>query len=262
MEIRECYWPWYEAFIHTNGDVKPCCYAPTPVGNLYSDGDLSSIWRGPVMQELREHINDNRLHRVCVGAPCIYVRGAMSDSDTVAPPDFAERLKSLADAGSGWGAARYGMTLLSAGKRDEAEAYLMLGVERRNPEAAYHLASLKIAKAHASELPDEIAALLESASAMHHVDAGLLYAKLLIERSRAADRLPRAKSLLEGLLSRGDGEAAFRLAQYAEAGVFGPPSASEAVRLYRLAKLRRHPAASACLERLEGSQAATIDNDS
>jgi hypothetical protein len=98
------------------------------VGNLYADGDLESIWHGPTMTELRQAILENRLYPVCIGSSCVYIKGAVSeeqDDNHVAQKD---RLKAMADSGSGWAAAVYGSSKLFDGDFTEAEQYFALGV--------------------------------------------------------------------------------------------------------------------------------------
>lgn len=249
MEIKDCYWPWYEAFIHTNGDVKPCCYAPTPVGNLYIDGDLQAIWQGEVMNEVREAVDANRLHRVCMGAPCIFVRSASAKSGYTEKP-LNERLKILARSGSGWGAARYGTWLLGQGQRDEGETYLKLGVERRDPGACLALARLRLSEADFTAVQDEVLSLLRQASQMQDVEAMLLLSRLLAVEVADLDSRQEARGLLNQVVARGSAEAAFVLAEQLETGHLGAATPAEALHFYRVAAGRRHPGAEAAVERL------------
>jgi len=52
-----CTDPWKVAFVRWNGEVRPCCYAPsTWMGNLAGDS-FWRIWNGPAYQDLRRRVN-------------------------------------------------------------------------------------------------------------------------------------------------------------------------------------------------------------
>lgn len=74
-ELKDCRWPWNRLYISNNGDVKPCCYATLPIGNIASGVSPTQIWNGREMASLRESIKNNKMHSVCVGASCAFVRG-------------------------------------------------------------------------------------------------------------------------------------------------------------------------------------------
>lgn len=58
--------------VTSDGSVKPCCYAARSVGNLNVQTP-EDVWNGPIMQELRSYIKQDRLHRICEGSPCKFV---------------------------------------------------------------------------------------------------------------------------------------------------------------------------------------------
>jgi TPR repeat protein len=171
------------------------------VGNLYADGDLESIWHGPTMTELRQAILENRLHPVCIGSSCVYIKGAVSeeqDDNHVAQKD---RLKAMADSGSGWAAAVYGSSKLFDGDFTEAEQYFALGV--------------------------------------------VLLGTVLVEHDASPAGLSEARERFIAAANRGRGEVCFCLGQMYESGGLGFPDLAEALRNYRLAETRNHPAAAA-----------------
>jgi MoaA/NifB/PqqE/SkfB family radical SAM enzyme len=53
-----CLDPWQVAFVRWNGEVRPCCYAPSRVvmGNL-TERSFWEIWNGPAYRELRRTVN-------------------------------------------------------------------------------------------------------------------------------------------------------------------------------------------------------------
>ncbi|MGL4637497.1 MAG: SPASM domain-containing protein [Beijerinckiaceae bacterium] len=87
-EIKDCRWPWNRLYIHANGDIKPCCYATAPVGNILNGDDPDKIWHGEQMNELRDYIKDNRIHRVCAGSGCSFIRSQMPKGE-----DFNKQVK-------------------------------------------------------------------------------------------------------------------------------------------------------------------------
>ena len=59
--------------ITSDGNCKPCCFAPGSIGNL-NDQSADEIWNGEIAIELRSFIKQDRLHPICNNAPCIYVQ--------------------------------------------------------------------------------------------------------------------------------------------------------------------------------------------
>ena len=70
-----CTDPWKVAFVRWNGEVHPCCYAPSRVvmGNL-AERSFWEIWNGPAYRELRRRVNSanppDYCHTCTVGRLC------------------------------------------------------------------------------------------------------------------------------------------------------------------------------------------------
>jgi TPR repeat protein len=79
LSVKDCRWPWNELLVLENGDVKPCCYAVFPIGNLDRDPSLQGHWEGQKLAEIRQAITEDRIHAVCAGAACSYVKAAIPD---------------------------------------------------------------------------------------------------------------------------------------------------------------------------------------
>jgi len=77
VSVKDCNYPWTWALISSNGDVRPCCYAPQTVGNIIDD-DLSAIWNNSAMEALRSDLLADRINPVCAGAACKYVQQNMT----------------------------------------------------------------------------------------------------------------------------------------------------------------------------------------
>lgn len=63
-----CYWPWQHLFIETDGNVRPHCYCPKEIGNVYVNS-LEEIWNSEEMQFYRKKILDND-YRLCCNQRC------------------------------------------------------------------------------------------------------------------------------------------------------------------------------------------------
>lgn len=70
-----CTDPWTVAFVRWNGEVRPCCYAPSRVvmGNL-AERPFWEIWNGPAYRDLRRRVNSagppDYCHTCTVGRLC------------------------------------------------------------------------------------------------------------------------------------------------------------------------------------------------
>jgi radical SAM protein with 4Fe4S-binding SPASM domain len=70
-----CTDPWTVAFVRWNGEVHPCCYAPSRVvmGNL-AERSFWEIWNGPAYRDLRRRVNGadppDYCHTCTVGRLC------------------------------------------------------------------------------------------------------------------------------------------------------------------------------------------------
>jgi MoaA/NifB/PqqE/SkfB family radical SAM enzyme len=77
-DYRECVFPWKNANILANGEVKPCCWCKGDIGNL-NEETFEEIWNGTKMVELREHILEDKIHPMCKNAPCVYKTEVKND---------------------------------------------------------------------------------------------------------------------------------------------------------------------------------------
>lgn len=73
--LQVCTDPWQTAFIRWNGEVHPCCYAPSSVvmGSL-AERSFWEIWNGPAYRELRRRVNSANppeyCHNCTIGRLC------------------------------------------------------------------------------------------------------------------------------------------------------------------------------------------------
>ncbi|MGE0700386.1 MAG: SPASM domain-containing protein [Hyphomicrobiaceae bacterium] len=98
LEVKDCRWPWNRLYLHADGNIKPCCYATRPLGNVLAGDDPAEVWNGPAMADLRQAITENRLHPVCAGAGCSFVRSRLPEgADRAALAVFADVPTGLVD---------------------------------------------------------------------------------------------------------------------------------------------------------------------
>lgn len=71
--VKDCNYPWTWLMVTSDGNCKPCCFAPGSLGNL-NDQSADEIWNGEIAIELRTFIKEDRLHPICNNAPCVYVQ--------------------------------------------------------------------------------------------------------------------------------------------------------------------------------------------
>ncbi|MDQ0202599.1 radical SAM protein [Pectinatus haikarae] len=71
---KECYLPWNTAFITTEGRFSPCLLL-TYLGGIDSlaGKNFDDAWNSPLMQDLRQHIIEGKIHKLCDKAQCIFV---------------------------------------------------------------------------------------------------------------------------------------------------------------------------------------------
>ena len=74
--VSDCQHPWSWMVVSNGGRVKPCCWTGNSVGNISEGAD--AVWNGQTMQELRASILAGKVHPICSGTPCPYVKGAAS----------------------------------------------------------------------------------------------------------------------------------------------------------------------------------------
>ena len=235
LEIKQCYWPWYEAFVHVNGDVKPCCYATGRVGNL-GEEPLQDIWLGAAMEEVRDFVSNNQLHPICAGASCAYVRDRVSD-DTAADPEA--RLNALADSGSPFGNAAWGLSLIKKGEIQRGLSYLRAASLLGNATGQYHLGKML------SEQPDgdkaEALDNLEKAAAQKYTPALMALGISLVTGSLGVRDAERARTLFKEAGERGDPAGFYRLSELHRHGE--TVDTKEADRFLKLAANRGHAGA-------------------
>jgi hypothetical protein len=234
MQIKDCFWPWLEAFVHVNGAVKPCCYAPTAVGNLHTDGSIEEIWNGPVMQELRTYIKANKLHPVCAGASCAFVRDAVSDDPASRNLSNEQRLRVMADSGSFFATHAYACQLFAEGRLADGLRYLQSAVDKRNPNAHYLFAIYLLEfdgaeRGHALEL-------LRFAAGMKHKQALAILGMLLSDPRNPEFDAAAAAVLLRDAGRLGHAGAFVRLAELHREGMLPECSLEEADKFLRLAR--------------------------
>jgi MoaA/NifB/PqqE/SkfB family radical SAM enzyme len=73
---RGCQWPWYSAYITTEGCVTPCCaQGSNPrlinFGNIFEQ-PFQSIWNSPAYQRFRAALKRGPMPSICVGCPGYY----------------------------------------------------------------------------------------------------------------------------------------------------------------------------------------------
>jgi TPR repeat protein len=244
-EISQCFWPWFEAFVHVNGNVKPCCYATGTVGNL-ADHTLEEIWRGPAMQELRAYVEANRIHPVCSGATCVYIRDRVATGET----DPAKRMEAMADAGSHWAAFAFGQTLVSAGEIERGVGYLRKASQLGHPGAPHSLAIMMMNGRGVLADKAGAIALLEKSAKQKNTPAMLDLGIALSKGDGGVVDGPRAASLLKEAGERGADGAWFHLGQIHECGKGVPVNLEEARRFYGLGARRGDIEAKTALARI------------
>jgi radical SAM protein with 4Fe4S-binding SPASM domain len=53
---NSCCEPWSRIVVAANGDARPCCVWPYPVGNLIEQ-PFEEVWNGPGFQKVRRRVN-------------------------------------------------------------------------------------------------------------------------------------------------------------------------------------------------------------
>ncbi len=62
-----CHYPWTTLYLSASGTAKVCCYMAVNegLGSFTGEGGIESVWNGPALQSVREHIRDGRVHPAC-----------------------------------------------------------------------------------------------------------------------------------------------------------------------------------------------------
>ena len=63
--------------VTADGMVTPCCFASGHLGSLH-EATAEAIWNGPIAMELRKFIKADKIHPVCVDAPCKSVQNSLA----------------------------------------------------------------------------------------------------------------------------------------------------------------------------------------
>jgi radical SAM protein with 4Fe4S-binding SPASM domain len=64
--LIECKAPWESILVRLSGNVFNCCFQKEAVGNLYRS-ELSEIWNGAKMKEIRAALLAGKFPDVCLG---------------------------------------------------------------------------------------------------------------------------------------------------------------------------------------------------
>jgi radical SAM protein with 4Fe4S-binding SPASM domain len=67
-QTRDCLDAWYQPFVHTNGDVWPCCWFYGSLGNMYEE-PFDRIINGSAFQDLRRELLTGNLREACANCP-------------------------------------------------------------------------------------------------------------------------------------------------------------------------------------------------
>jgi len=89
-----CSAPWFRVSIHQNGDVRPCCWYPYAMGNLWRQA-FEEIWNGPNYQKMRRRINTRFPQLGCKTCPMVW-------GITAGNPDSIFKKEGLIDRAHTW----------------------------------------------------------------------------------------------------------------------------------------------------------------
>lgn len=64
LSHRECFFPWRDLFIGSNGYIRPCVSAAEELFHLASQSDFVQIWNHPQLSAYRHAVNDPQLMTV------------------------------------------------------------------------------------------------------------------------------------------------------------------------------------------------------
>jgi hypothetical protein len=270
-EVRDCRWPWNRLYLHANGDIKPCCYATSPVGNVMDGDKPEEVWNGAEMQELRQYIVENRIHRVCAGAGCSFIRSQMATDDAttsqvvyrkVPKGVVPEHTEALAKLGQRDALLTLGHRLLDkAGQRpsrltisfvkDSALAYLWLyRASRKRSELASYRLALSLFEWN-SRLANRFAfSLARQAAESGYAQAYILAGRILIEGKGMGQKVTEATELFRKGAELGD-----PMGYYLQGCLLkeDPAQVEEARKLLMLAKRRGIAEADTALEYLQAA---------
>lgn len=270
-EVRDCRWPWNRLYLHANGDIKPCCYATSPVGNVMDGDKPDEVWNGKEMEELRQYIVENRIHRVCAGAGCSFIRSRMAPDEEIASqvvyrripqgvvPAHTEELAKLGQRDALW---TLGHRLLEkAGERppqlavkavkDTLIAYLWLyRASRKRSELASYWLALSLSKRNIWPVNRFALSLAMQAGEGGYAQAYVLAGRILIEGKGMGRKVAEAKKLFRKGAELGDPMGYYLLGCLLKTD---PAQVEEARKLLTLAKRRGVVEADAALEYMQAA---------
>lgn len=73
LEIKDCKHPWENLQILATGEIRVCCWSSQHLGNI-NQNTLDELWNSELLNDLRDHIKNNKLHFICNKAVCPYVQ--------------------------------------------------------------------------------------------------------------------------------------------------------------------------------------------
>ena len=251
-----------------NGDVKPCCYAIFPIGNLNTQPSLKAHWQSEEMQEIRETILADRVHRICAGAGCAYVKSAIPDyvmaSHRVHQDDIPDGLVSgdlreLAYLGHRDALLEVGAGYWKAGRNDDALKWFSRACDSGSPLAHFWMGYLYLDMLEESrrDVPRALRHLQES-SAGGYGPASTRLGNYLAFDSVSAGAKKRGFAALKLGAEQGDAAAWYYLAQCCRWGFGVKANDKEYRRHLGIAARRGHAGARGELAALEKATAEAV----
>jgi hypothetical protein len=73
LTVKDCKHPWENLQILSNGEVRVCCWANYPIGNL-NTSTMDEIWNGSLLTKIRELVSKGETHSMCKNAACPYIQ--------------------------------------------------------------------------------------------------------------------------------------------------------------------------------------------
>ena len=267
LSVKDCRWPWNQMLVLENGDVKPCCYAIFPIGNLNTQPSLKAHWKSDEMEEIRKSILANRVHKICAGAGCAYVKSAIPDyvmtSHRVHKEDIPDGLVSgdlreLAYLGHRDALLDVGAAFWKAGRGDDALLWFSRACDSGSPLAHFWMGYLLLDKLGESRRDVPAALLhLQKSSAGGYGPASTRLANYLVYELATPAARKRGFAAVKLGAEQGDIPAWFYLAQCYRWGLGVKASEKEYRRHLGIAARRGHAEARAELAALEKAAAET-----
>ena len=230
----------------------PCCYSLFPIANTNDGADLGKVWDSAELNEVREAILANKVHRVCAGAGCVWVSSAIPDEtlryyaqiDWHVPQGFVpERTRRLAALGQRDALYTVGIAHLNDNDSQEAMRWLEEAAKRGSELAAFTIA-VTILNAPKDVQVDwnakkvRAAKLLARASDAGYGPASMRLAQCYEKGEGVKLDFTKAQQLFKLGAERGDPMGWLNLANRKTFGLGTPSDFEEAIHLLTLAKTR------------------------